>query len=193
MFTRSGDFGSRSAPTADEEGDAEVADDRRSRKTRIAFNAVSAAIATVVGVLLVQHFRTEGWPLSGAKVNGVILASVLLPARLRAQGARLEAAVRPERATGADGARRGRRGCVRHRHRASRPLRRARARRGRPPLSGLVRRRRRRLPLTPAPRPDRQCRPRAARGNLSAASIGTTGLFRAAHSFVVAGAGSQRP
>src|SRR5580765_291538 len=49
----------------------------RSRKTRIAFNAVSAAIATVVGVLLVQHFRTAGWPLSGAKVNGVILASVL--------------------------------------------------------------------------------------------------------------------
>ena len=49
----------------------------RSRKTRIAFNAVSAAIATVVGVLLVQHFRTEGWPLSGAKVYGVIVASVL--------------------------------------------------------------------------------------------------------------------
>ena len=49
----------------------------RSRKTRIAFNAVSAAIATVVGVLLIQHFRTEGWPLSGAKVYGVIVASVL--------------------------------------------------------------------------------------------------------------------
>jgi uncharacterized membrane protein YbhN (UPF0104 family) len=49
----------------------------RSRKTRIAFNAVSAAIATVVGVLLVQHFRAEGWPLSGAKVYGVIVASVL--------------------------------------------------------------------------------------------------------------------
>jgi uncharacterized membrane protein YbhN (UPF0104 family) len=49
----------------------------RSRKTRIAFNVLSAAIATVVGVLLVQHFRTEGWPLSGAKVYGVIVASVL--------------------------------------------------------------------------------------------------------------------
>ena len=49
----------------------------RSRKTRIAFNVLSAVIATVVGVLLVQHFRTEGWPLSGAKVYGVIVASVL--------------------------------------------------------------------------------------------------------------------
>ena len=49
----------------------------RSRKTRLAFNALSAAIATVVGVLLVQHFRTEGWPLSGAKVYGVIVASAL--------------------------------------------------------------------------------------------------------------------
>ena len=49
----------------------------RSRKTRVAFNAVSAAIAIVVGVLLVQHFRTEGWPLSGAKVYGVVIASAL--------------------------------------------------------------------------------------------------------------------
>jgi len=49
----------------------------RSRKTRVAFNALSAGIATIVVVLLVQHFRTEGWPLHGAKVFGVIVASAL--------------------------------------------------------------------------------------------------------------------
>jgi uncharacterized membrane protein YbhN (UPF0104 family) len=49
----------------------------RSRKTKIAFNGLSAAVATIVGVLVVQHFRTEGWPLSGAKVYGVIFAAVL--------------------------------------------------------------------------------------------------------------------
>jgi uncharacterized membrane protein YbhN (UPF0104 family) len=49
----------------------------RSRKMRIAFNALSAAIATVVGVILVRHFTTEGWPLGGAKVFGVIAASAL--------------------------------------------------------------------------------------------------------------------
>ena len=49
----------------------------RSRTTRVAFNALSAGIATIVVVLLVQHFRTEGWPLHGAKVFGVIVASAL--------------------------------------------------------------------------------------------------------------------
>ncbi len=49
----------------------------RSRKTRIAFNALSAAIATIVAVLVAQHFRTAGWPLSGAKVYGVIVAAAL--------------------------------------------------------------------------------------------------------------------
>ncbi len=49
----------------------------RSRKAKIAFNALSAAIAVLVCFLLVRHFRTEGWPLAGAKVNGVIAASVL--------------------------------------------------------------------------------------------------------------------
>jgi hypothetical protein len=49
----------------------------RSRKAKIAFNALSAAIATLICLLLVQHFRTEGWPLAGAKVNGVISASLL--------------------------------------------------------------------------------------------------------------------
>jgi hypothetical protein len=49
----------------------------RSRKAKIAFNALSAAIATLICLLLVQHFRTEGWPLAGAEVNGVIAASFL--------------------------------------------------------------------------------------------------------------------
>ena len=49
----------------------------RSRKAKVAFHALSAAIATLVCVLLVQHFRAEGWPLAGAKVNGVIAASAL--------------------------------------------------------------------------------------------------------------------
>jgi hypothetical protein len=49
----------------------------RSRKTKIVFNAASAGVATIVCVLLVRHFRTEGWPLSGAKVYGVIVASAL--------------------------------------------------------------------------------------------------------------------
>jgi uncharacterized membrane protein YbhN (UPF0104 family) len=49
----------------------------RSRTTKIVFNALSAVIATIVGVLLVQHFRTEGWPLSGAKVYSVVVAAAL--------------------------------------------------------------------------------------------------------------------
>ena len=138
----------------------------RSRKTKIAFNAASAAIATVVCVLLVQHFRTEGWPLSGAKVYGVIVASVLflLGYALKALGWRRLFA--PHERPDVDGPRRRGRSRIGHGHRAPRSLRRARARRGRTSLSGLVRRCRRRLPLAPAPRADRQRRSRTARGAL---------------------------
>jgi hypothetical protein len=60
----------------------------RSRKAKIAFNALSAAIATLICLLLVRHFRAEGWPLAGAKVTGVIAAAAffLLGYALKALG-----------------------------------------------------------------------------------------------------------
>jgi uncharacterized membrane protein YbhN (UPF0104 family) len=49
----------------------------RSRKAKIAFNAISIAVALAVGTLAVLHFRREGWPLVGADVLGLVLAGLL--------------------------------------------------------------------------------------------------------------------
>ena len=138
----------------------------RSRKTKIAFNAASAGIATVVCVLLVQHFRTEGWPLSGAKVYSVIVASVLflLGYALKALGWRRLFAPheRPDAmALAAAGGAASVTGIALP-GRFDELVRVAVVRR----VSGLVRRCRRRLPLAPAPRADRQRRSRTARGAL---------------------------
>ena len=81
----------------------------RSRKARIAFNVLSAAIATLICLLLVQHFRTEGWPLAGAKVNGVIAAAVLFLVGYALKALGWRRLVRPGRAARLDGARRSRR------------------------------------------------------------------------------------
>jgi Lysylphosphatidylglycerol synthase TM region len=48
-----------------------------SRRARIVFNVVSAAVAAAVGVLTARHFVTTGWPLGHAKVFGVVAAGAL--------------------------------------------------------------------------------------------------------------------
>jgi uncharacterized membrane protein YbhN (UPF0104 family) len=48
-----------------------------SRRARLIFNIVSAAIALGVGVLTARHFVHNGWPLSHANVAGVIAAGAL--------------------------------------------------------------------------------------------------------------------
>ena len=109
----------------------------RSRKTRIAFNALSAAIATVVGVLLSSTLpRTEGWPLSGAKVarpssSRRCSSCSAMRSRRSAGGACLLPA------SGRLARTRLRRRCnVGYRHRPSGALRRARPGRGRSALAG---------------------------------------------------------
>ena len=127
---------------------------------------VSAGIATIVVVLARPTLQDRG--LAAQRRQGLRRHRCVgaLPARLRAQGTRLEALVRSGRTPGIDGARlRGRR-CLGYRHRASWPLRRAGANRGRASLSGLVRRRRWCVPLTPAARLGRQRRSGAARRHL---------------------------
>lgn len=49
----------------------------RSRKAKLMFNAVSIAIACVVGTFAVLHFRKAGWPLAHADVLGLALTGVL--------------------------------------------------------------------------------------------------------------------
>ena len=48
-----------------------------SRRARLAFNIVSAALALCVGALIAKHFVRHGWPLSHANVVGVLAAGAL--------------------------------------------------------------------------------------------------------------------
>jgi uncharacterized membrane protein YbhN (UPF0104 family) len=48
-----------------------------SRRARIVFNVVSAVIGIAVGILTARHFVENGWPLTHAKVVGVIVAGGL--------------------------------------------------------------------------------------------------------------------
>jgi len=47
------------------------------RRARIAFNVVSAVVGIGVGVMTARHFVENGWPLTHAKVFGVIVAGGL--------------------------------------------------------------------------------------------------------------------
>jgi uncharacterized membrane protein YbhN (UPF0104 family) len=47
------------------------------RRARIAFNVVSAVVGIAVGVMTARHFVENGWPLTHAKVFGVIVAGGL--------------------------------------------------------------------------------------------------------------------
>ena len=47
------------------------------RGARIAFNVVSAVVGIAVGVMTARHFVENGWPLTHAKVFGVIVAGAL--------------------------------------------------------------------------------------------------------------------
>ena len=110
-----------------------------------------------------RHFVQNGWPLGEANVLGVLGAGALFLARLRLQGLGVAAAVPARPAAGHARARgRGRRRDG-HRPGAARTRRRGRAHHGRSQVSGKAGRHRLDLPLALPPRPDRQCRPDAAR------------------------------
>jgi uncharacterized membrane protein YbhN (UPF0104 family) len=47
------------------------------RRARIAFNVLSAAVAIAVGILTTRHFISNGWPLGHAKILGVVTAGGL--------------------------------------------------------------------------------------------------------------------
>jgi uncharacterized membrane protein YbhN (UPF0104 family) len=48
-----------------------------SRRAKLVFNLVSAAVAATIGTLAALHFQREGWPLAQADVLGLVLAGVL--------------------------------------------------------------------------------------------------------------------
>jgi uncharacterized membrane protein YbhN (UPF0104 family) len=52
----------------------------RTRRARIAFNVVSAAVGIAVGIATTRHFVQNGWPLGHAKILGVFVAGGLFVA-----------------------------------------------------------------------------------------------------------------